>query len=43
MWYNRLSDYLVKEGYLNNHICPCVFIRKYESGFTIVAVYVDDI
>ena len=42
MWYNRLSEYLIKEGYINNHICPCVFIKKSESGFAIIAVYVDD-
>jgi len=28
MWYNRLSEYLLKEGYKNNQICPCVFIKK---------------
>ena len=28
MWYNRLSDYLLKKGYVNNEICPCVFIKK---------------
>ena len=22
MWYNRLSEYLLKEGYMNNSICP---------------------
>ena len=43
MWYNRLSEYLLKEGFENNPICPCVFIKKSESGFTIVAVYVDDL
>ncbi|BBG93090.1 transposable element gene [Prunus dulcis] len=42
MWYNRLSKYLLKEGYTNYPICPCVFIKKSESGFAIVAVYVDD-
>ena len=42
MWYNRLSEYLLKEGYVNNSICPCVFIKKSNSGFAIVAVYVDD-
>ena len=42
MWYNRLSEYLIKEGYINNVICPCVFIKKSNSGFAIVAVYVDD-
>ncbi|KAM1603471.1 hypothetical protein ACFX13_031052 [Malus domestica] len=42
MWYNRLSEYLIKEGYINNVICPYVFIKKSNSGFAIVAVYVDD-
>ncbi|CAL9025328.1 unnamed protein product [Prunus brigantina] len=23
MWYNRLSEYLIKEGYINDPICPC--------------------
>ena len=43
MWYNRLSEYLLKEGFENNPICPCVFIKKSESGFVIVAVYVNDL
>ena len=43
MWYNRLSEYLLKEGYVNNPICPCVFIKKSEIGFAIIAVYVDDL
>ncbi|KAM2774472.1 hypothetical protein COP1_019357 [Malus domestica] len=42
MWYNRLSEYLIKEGYANNVICPSMFIKKSNTGFTIVAVYVDD-
>ena len=28
MWYNRLSEYLLKEEYVNNPICPCIFIKK---------------
>jgi len=28
MWYNHLSEYLVKARYTNNLICPCVFIKK---------------
>ena len=28
MWYNHLSEYLLKEGFENNPICPCVFIKK---------------
>ena len=43
MWYNGLSEYLLKEEYVNNPICPCVFIKKSETGFAIIAVYVDDL
>jgi hypothetical protein len=43
MWYNRLSKYLLKEEFKNNQICPCVFIKILESGFAIVAVYVDNL
>ena len=43
MWYNRLSEYLIKNGYVNHPVCPCVFTKKSESGFAIIAVYVDDI
>ena len=43
MWYNRLSQYLLKEGYVNNSICPCVFIKKTKNGLTIIAIYVDDL
>ena len=43
MWYNCLSEYLLKEGYVNNLICPCIFIKKLEIGFAIIAVYVDDL
>ena len=43
MWYNCLSTYLLKEGYVNNSICPCVFIKKTEVSLTIIAVYVDDL
>ena len=43
MWYNRLSKYLLKEGYANNPICPCIFIKKSKTGFAIIVVYVDDL
>ena len=42
MWYNHLSEYLLKEGFKNNPICPCVLIKKSEFGFAIIAIYVDD-
>ena len=31
MWYNRLSEYLLNEGYKNDPICPCIFIRRSKS------------
>ena len=43
MWYNRLNEYLLKEGYANNPICSCIFIKKSETGFAIIVVYVDDL
>ena len=43
IWYNRLSEYLLKEGYANNPICPCIFIKKSKIGFEIIIVYVDDL
>ena len=43
MWYNRLSEYLSKEGYANNPICPCIFIKKSETRFAIMLMYVDDL
>ncbi|KAL6126971.1 hypothetical protein ACLB2K_075016 [Fragaria x ananassa] len=35
MWYTRLSDYLIMEGYKIDELCPCVFIKKTSSGFAI--------
>ena len=43
MCYNYLSEYLIKQGYINDAICPCIFIKKTTLGFVILAVYVDDI
>ena len=43
MWYNRLSEYLIKKGFCHSQISPCLFIKRTESGFVIIAVYVDDL
>ena len=43
MWYNRLSTFLIKEGYKNDPVCPCVFIKRSGSEFVTIAVYVDDL
>ncbi|KAL3368419.1 hypothetical protein AABB24_009329, partial [Solanum stoloniferum] len=43
MWYNHLNEYLTKQDYINDVICPCIFIKKTTPGFVILVVYVDDI
>jgi len=43
MWYNILSEYLLRKGYNNDPICPCDFIKKSESDFVIIDVYVNDL
>jgi hypothetical protein len=43
MWFNRLSNFLLKRGYTNNDDCPCVFIKKSNDGFCVISVYVDDL
>ena len=39
----KSREYLLKEGYVNIPICPCVFIKKTTSRFIIIVVYVDDL
>ena len=43
IWYNRLSEYLTKEGYKNDQTCPCILVKRCKSEFVIIAVYVDNI
>jgi hypothetical protein len=43
MWFNRLSNFLLQIGYINNDDCPCVFMKKSSDGFCIISVYVDDL
>ncbi|CAM8962917.1 unnamed protein product [Rhodiola kirilowii] len=43
MWYNRLNEYLSQKGYVNDPLCPCIFIKKTTSGCVIIDVYVDDL
>jgi hypothetical protein len=43
MWFNRLSNFLLQRGYINNDDCPCVFIKKSCDGFCIISVYVNDL
>jgi hypothetical protein len=43
MWYNRLKEFLLNKGYSNSDDCPCMFIRKSNTKFCIISVYVDDL
>jgi len=43
VWHNRLIEYLLKEGYRNNPICSCIYIKRSKNEFAIIIVYVDDI
>jgi Reverse transcriptase (RNA-dependent DNA polymerase) len=43
MWYNRLNEYFIKEGYKFNVISSYIFIKRSISDFTIITVNVDDL
>jgi len=43
MWYNRLSEYLLKEWYKNDPICHCIYMKRSDNEFVIIVVYVDDL
>jgi hypothetical protein len=43
MWYNRLKEFFINKGYSNSDDCPCVFIRKSNTDFCIISIYIDDI
>jgi len=35
MWYNHLSEYLLKEGCKNDHICPCIYMKILQNELEI--------
>jgi hypothetical protein len=43
MWFNWLSNFLVKRGYINHGDCPCVFINRSNNGFFIISIYDEDL
>jgi len=43
VWDNRLIEYLLKEGYRNDPICSCIYMKRFKNEFAIIIVYVDDI
>ena len=42
MWYQRLNESLIKERYVNDPICPYMFIKKSKIIFAMIVVYVDE-
>jgi len=43
VWHKRLIEYLLKEGYKNDPICSCIYMKRSKNEFPIIIVYVDDI
>jgi hypothetical protein len=43
IWYNRLKEFLLNKWYSNNDDCPCVFIKRSQTGLYIISVYIDDL
>ena len=43
MWHNRLIEYLLKEGYRNDPISSCIYMKRSKIDFAIIIVYVNDI
>lgn len=33
----------MKERYVNNPVCPCIFVKKSKITFAIAAAYIDDL
>jgi len=43
VWHNRFIEYLLKEGYKNDPICSCIYMKRSKNEFAIIIVYVDGI
>jgi len=43
VWHNRLIEHLLKEGYKNDPICSCIYMKRSKNEFVITIIYVDDI
>ena len=43
IWYNHLSEYLIKEGCVNDSICQYIFIKQLKYDIAIVAIYIDNL
>jgi hypothetical protein len=43
VWFEKLSTFLKKNGFRNNELGTCIFIKRNEKDFVIIAIYVDDL
>ena len=43
MWYQRLVTFLEQQGFVSDVSNPCILVWRDETGFVIVAIYVDDL
>ena len=43
MWYQRLTTFLEKQGFVYDMSNPCIYVLRDETGFVIIAIYVDDL
>lgn len=42
-WYERLTTFLVNQGYVRGSVDKTLFVLKDDNGLLIVQIYVDDI
>ncbi|PKA49890.1 Retrovirus-related Pol polyprotein from transposon TNT 1-94 [Apostasia shenzhenica] len=42
-WYERLSKFLVDNGFIKGQVDTTLFTRRYDENFIVVQIYVDDI
>ena len=42
-WYSDIDDYLVKNKFVRTQADSCIYTRKSDKGFTMIALYVDDL
>lgn len=43
VWYETLTKHLIKLGFTNLRMSPCVFVRRSGNDIAIITIYVDDL
>ena len=42
-WYSDIDEYLVKNNFVRTKADSCIYTRRSDKGFTMIALYVDDL